>query len=224
MGRALKLNHWTARLAALMFGIHPIHVECASWISAGSDSMVAIFYMLAFIAHLKTRDLRDGKRRSWQILSFVLLACALSSKEMALTFALMVALYEWLDRKDVEEGPAARAGQTVVSAVPYAIITAGYFLLRRMALHRSTEFDSTHSNLDVIFTLPVVLFTYLKLLVIPKGITALYYVPYVASPGFRNFVFPLLALLAVSAIIWYWSWCRKDFKIAFLVAWLLLGL
>src|SRR5207248_2044284 len=132
---------------------------------------------------------RDGKRRSWQILSFVLLACALLTKEMAITFALVVAIYEWLAPRHLPAAFLSRIRTSVLSAMPYAIITLGYFLLRRMALHRSTEFDPTHTNLDVILTLPVVLFTYLKLLLIPKGITAGYYVPYVTSPGFRNFIF-----------------------------------
>src|SRR5215472_6409395 len=48
LARSLKIDRWTAVLAALIFGLHPIHVECASWISAGSDSMVAIFYIFAF--------------------------------------------------------------------------------------------------------------------------------------------------------------------------------
>src|SRR5215831_4485346 len=224
LARALRIDHWTSALAALIFGVHPIHVECASWISAGSDSMVAIFYMLAFIAYLKAREHHNDSQRLWQILSFVLLVCALLTKEMAITFALLVAVYEWLDRNYVPTTLLSRTRRSIAAAAPYAIITIGYFVIRRMALHGSAQLDPAHTNLDVILTLPLVLYTYLKLLLLPKGITAAYYITYVTSPGFRNFILPILVLLAGSAILRFWSWRKKDFKIGFLVAWLVLGL
>src|SRR5256885_2034918 len=94
LARALKVEYWTALLATLLFGLHPIHIECAAWISAGSDSMVTIFYLLAFIAYLKARE-PQASNRKWQILSYIMLACALLTKEMAVTFAVIVFFYEW---------------------------------------------------------------------------------------------------------------------------------
>jgi 4-amino-4-deoxy-L-arabinose transferase-like glycosyltransferase len=223
LARALKTDHWTSALAALMFGVHPIHVECASWISASSDSMVAVFYVLAFISYLRAREHQNHSRR-WQILSFVLLACALLTKEMAITFMLLVAVHEWLDHTHLRASLLYRMRRSIQAAVPYAIITVGYWFVRRMALHESAGFDPAHTNLDVILTLPLVLFTYLKLLLVPTGMTAGYYIPYVTSPGFRNFILPVLALLAVTAIVWFLSWRRKDTRIAFLAAWLVVGL
>ena len=224
LGRTLKLDHWTSALAALIFGVHPIHVECASWISASSDSMVALLYMLAFVSYLKYRDLQTGKRRLRQIFSIILLACALFTKEMAITFVLLVGVYEWMDRSHAPALLFSRIRISVTAALPYAIITVGYFFVRRMALHGSATFDRAHTNVDVILTLPLILFTYLKLLLVPKGLTVAYYIPYVTSASLRNFALPALALLTVSGIVWLWSRRRPDLKIGFLVAWLVLGL
>lgn len=224
LARSLKIDHWTAVVAALIFGVHPIHVECASWISAGSDSMVAIFYIFAFIAYLRSRDQQSGARHRWQILSFVLLACALLTKEMAITFSLLVAVYEWLDRKDLSVSVLSQVRTSIRAAMPYLIITGGYFFLRRMALHGSAQLDPAYTSLDVILTLPLVLFTYLKLLFFPRGVTVGYYVPYVTSLDSRSFVFPVLALLAVTVLVWFWSSRKKDLKIGFVVSWLVLGL
>jgi Tfp pilus assembly protein PilF len=224
LGRGLRLDHWTAALAALIFGVHPIHVECASWISAGSDSMVAILYMLSFVAYLKYRDSETAKRRVWQVLSMFLLACALFTKEMAITFALLVAVYEWLDQGHASAPLFSRIRTSITAALPYAIITVGYLVARRMALHGSAAFDLAHTNLDVLLTLPLILFTYLKLLLVPKGLTPAYYIPYVTSLSLRTFVLPALALLTVTTIVWFWRRRRGDLKIGFLVAWLVLGL
>src|SRR5215510_7814142 len=91
MARALKVAYWTALLAALLFGLHPIHIECVAWISAGSDSMMTALYLLAFIAYLKTHEPQANRRR-WTVLSYAALVCALLTKEMAVTFAAVVAL------------------------------------------------------------------------------------------------------------------------------------
>src|ERR1035438_10320842 len=40
LARKLGLEYWTAALAALIFALHPIHIEAVAWISSASDSMV----------------------------------------------------------------------------------------------------------------------------------------------------------------------------------------
>ena len=221
--RRLKVDYWTALLAALLFGLHPIHIECAAWISSGSDSMMTIFYLLAFVAYLKTHE-PQANRRAWTLLSYAALACALLTKEMAVTFAVIIALYEWVSSKEELRPLAARLRRSVLSAAPYALITAGYLVLRTLVLHRATNLDSHYSNLAVILTLPIVLFSYLRLLIFPKGLTTLYYTPYTVHPEFWNFVFPLCVLLLVAAALWLWARRSRDILISFFGLWLLISL
>src|SRR5262245_50639267 len=94
VARVLKVEYWTALLAALLFGLHPIHIECAAWISAGSDSMMTVFYLLALIAYVRAKDSKVS-RAHWTVISYAALFCALLTKEMAVTFAAVIALYEW---------------------------------------------------------------------------------------------------------------------------------
>jgi protein O-mannosyl-transferase len=223
VARRLKVDYWTALLAALLFGLHPIHIECAAWISSGSDSMMTIFYLLAFVAYLKTNE-PQANRRGWTTLSYAALACALLTKEMAVTFAVIIALYEWVVSKEELHRRAARLRRSVLSAAPYALITAGYLVLRTLVLHRATNLDSHYSNLAVILTLPIVLFSYLRLLILPKGLTTLYYTPYTVRPEFWNFVFPLCVLLLVAAALWLWSRRSRDPLINFFAFWLLISL
>src|SRR5215470_9604705 len=55
LARKLGLEYWTAALAALIFALHPIHIECVAWISAVSDSMVTMLAALSFVAFLNAR-------------------------------------------------------------------------------------------------------------------------------------------------------------------------
>src|SRR5271157_3700321 len=100
LARRLGLEHWTAALAALIFALHPVHIEPVTWVSAASDSMVTLFAALAFAAFLNGRDrersLGRKKRAAWWIASLALLACALLTKEMAVMFLALVGIYAWL--------------------------------------------------------------------------------------------------------------------------------
>ena len=65
-----------------------------------------------------------------------------------------------------------------MEAAPYAVVTLGYALLRKHALLHSTgQFDPHHGMIDVARTLPLVLSIYLRQLLVPVGLTGLYYTP-----------------------------------------------
>jgi len=222
LARVLKLDHWTASLSALLFALHPIHIECAAWISAGSDSMVTLFYMLAFIGFLKSHELEAENKRSWQIASCIFLICALFTKEMAVTFGLTVMVYQWLTSKN--QAPISRLWRSFASAAPYLIVTLGYLVMRKLVLHRATRLDPNHTTLDVLLTWPSVLFAYLRLLIFPKGLTGLYYSNYAIPLGAWNFFLPLLLLLAFTSVIFYWRRRSDDPIVSFLALWMIVGI
>jgi tetratricopeptide (TPR) repeat protein len=222
LARALKLDYATALLAAVFFGLHPIHIECAAWISAGSDSMVTIFFVLAFIAFLRARE-SQAHRAQLSILSCLLLACALLTKEMAVTFAGIVLICEWLVSKDLGSH-FLRLRRSIVAALPYVTLTAAYLVLRTLVLHRTSKYDDYHATFDMILTLPVVLFSYLRLLIFPKGLTGLYDIPYVSPPGFWNFTLPVIALIATAAVVVSWTRRKNDSVVSFAALWLIVAL
>jgi protein O-mannosyl-transferase len=226
LARKLELEYWTAALAALIFALHPIHIEPVTWVSAASDTMVTMFAALAFAAYLSGRDRETENKTAWWLASLVLLFCALLTKEMAVMFAALVATYAWLN-------PAQNTGCSFLNkavgaakeATPYALITLLYALLRKHALLHSTgQFDPVHGTSDVLRTLPLVLSTYLRQLILPVGITGLYYTPYVTNAVVSQIILPVLVLGAAVAGLWYWN-CRNDNStVAFAGSWLLLGL
>ena len=224
--RKLDMEHWTGALAALIFALHPVHIECASWVSAASDTLVTIFFILAFVAFLEMRAGIQQHRIEWRLLSLFLLACALLTKEMAVTFAACVAVYTWCNpRQDLSSGRWSRVAEGIRAALPYAAVTIAYLMVRKLALHRvGAGFDPAHSDLDVLLTLPLVLVNYMRIVIWPVGLTGLYYTPYIKTPGVLNFAVPLLLLSAFSGVIWYWAHHRKDSAVAFAGLWTILTL
>jgi len=225
LARKLGLEYWTAALAALIFALHPIHIEAVAWVSAASDSMVAMLFALAFVAFLNARNSAEGKKTAWQVASWALLMCALLTKEMAVAFMALVGIYAWLNPADAKESSGQRLRGAVIEAAPYAVVTLAYVLLRNHALLHSTgQFDTSHGIIDVVRTLPLVLAFYLRKLLIPVGLTGLYYTPYVTEAIFEQVVVPAIVLGALAVGLWYWSRRDKDSTVAFAAMWLLVGL
>jgi protein O-mannosyl-transferase len=227
--RRLGLDYWSAALATLIFALHPVHIEPVCWVSAASDTMVTIFVALAFAAFLNGRDSvgipEVKKRAAWWIASLTLLACALLTKEMAVVFAVLVGIYAWLHPTDESLPPLQRILRAGIEAAPYAAVTLAYAVLRKHALlHATGQFDPNHGMLDVLKTLPLVLFLYLRQLLLPVGITGLYYTPYVTGPILGQVVLPTAILAAIFFGLWYWHRREPDSPIVIAGLWLLVGL
>ncbi len=223
--RRLGLEYWTAALAALIFALHPVHIEPVAWVSAASDTMVTMFAALAFAAFLNGRDPGRKKRAAWSIASLALLACALLTKEMAVVFSALVGIYAWLHPAKEKPSPGQRVLGATMEAVPYALVTLAYALLREHALpHVTGQFDPSHGMMDVARTLPLVLAIYLRQLLLPVGITALYYTPYVTGAILSQVVVPMMVLGAALVGLWYWNRREENSTVAFAGLWLLIGL
>jgi protein O-mannosyl-transferase len=225
----LKLEYWTAAIAALIFALHPIHIEPVAWVSAASDTMVTMFAALAFSAFLNTRDedhkLESSKRTLWWITSLALLACALLTKEMAVVFSALVGLYAWLHPSIKNASGWRRTLGAAQEAAPYAVVTFGYVLLRQHALAQATgQFNSDHGMSDVVRTLPLVLFTYSRQLLFPVGMTGLYYTPYVTGAILSRVVVPVAVIGALIVGLWYWNQHEEKNPVAFAGLWLLIAL
>ncbi len=225
LARKLRLEYWTAAVAALIFALHPVHIEPVVWISAASDTMVTVFVALAFIFFLEARERSHKTGWIWTIASCGLLACALLTKEMAITFFVLVAIYAWLQPKIQSADFVARTVGATREAVPYVIVTVAYMLLRKHALlHSAGQFDPGHGAFAVLRTLPRVLTFYLQKLVWPSGLTGIYYMTYVETINVKQVILPVLGLAAAVAGLWYWNRREGNSTVAFAGWWFLIGL
>lgn len=223
--RKLGLEYWTAALAALIFAIHPIHIEPVVWISAASDTMVTVFVLVAFVAFINARDASRPGRTLWWLASLTLLACALLVKEMAVTFSALVAIYAWLRPERDYYSMGQKAFAAVRVAAPYAMLTVAYAALRKHALmHATGQFDPRHGILDVARTLPLILSFYLRKSFLPVGLTGLYFTPYVTGDAFMQIAVPFLALTLLAAALWYWSRQEPNSDVVFTACWFLVSL
>lgn len=93
----LAENKVVAFLTALLFSIHPMHVESVAWITERKDVLFSVFYLGAAVSYLYY--CMDFKYKFYG-LSLVLFALSLSSKPQAVTLPILLLLldYQWSAR------------------------------------------------------------------------------------------------------------------------------
>ena len=119
-------------LAALIFGLYPLHPEPVSWITGRVDAVVTAFYLLSLWCYMRWRD---GRHPGAAILSWLAMVLALCSKEMAITLPALFLSYELFVSQASERGSLVkRALQLIKPTLPFWLTLVAYFGVRRIAL------------------------------------------------------------------------------------------
>jgi tetratricopeptide (TPR) repeat protein len=242
----LLRDFYLAAGSALLFCLHPIHSEAVDWIAALPELGATLFYLLAFlflvlalqqawgIASFGFLMKPHGKAENYHLtfprifngkllLSLVCFALSLLWKEMAVTLPVLIfVFYLWAAGF---RGPwKTRLTGAVGLALPYLFIVLVYMAARSSVLgyqFRVTE-HSSFSLVQLLLVLPILVATYLGLLIWPVPLNA-YRLTHVPD-SFWDVRFGLacfVLLLFLAAL--YWT-ARKAPLPAFFLAWILLTL
>jgi len=123
-------SFWPALLGGLAFALHPTHVESVAFVSGRTDLMMALFFVLAFLALLRFRRRPTGAQLGLTLLPF---AAALLSKETAVLFPVL-ALFVLTP----ELRQPARRGRALLLAGAMAAVVVAYLLVRAAVLKGPT--------------------------------------------------------------------------------------
>jgi hypothetical protein len=195
----------TAAVAALLFAVHPVHIESVAWISGTTDPLMAIFLLSAMLCFLSW--LQQGSTAKL-LATFVLYALALLCKEpaiMLLPFLAVLAGFYPLDGVFPADG--RKPSRTVAlrnGVLPLAVLTFGYLALRAHLLSGAAHNVNQLSLASVIYTLPTVALFYLRQSLVPVGLSFAYEMPAQLSATWQFFWMPLLVLVLVKAVFLYW--------------------
>jgi tetratricopeptide (TPR) repeat protein len=204
---ALRLlgNDLAAGIAALIFGVHPVHIEAVAWISGLTEPLFAVPFLLAFLCHLKWRE---QERRKWLGLALVCQTGAMLAKETAVVFPLLAGVWEWTR---VQRQPADAQSWGSVRGVVLALRrTAAYWALlppylvaRALVLGGFRHLPTDLPFSAVLYTWPSLVWFWIRQLLWPFDLSGFYSLGTVHQPDLPHFVFPALASLAVlGPLLW----------------------
>lgn len=80
---------------ALLFGLHPLHVESVSWIAERKDVLCGFFFISSLIAYTGFAAASPGARAFKYLASLVLFALALMSKPMAISLPVVLLIADF---------------------------------------------------------------------------------------------------------------------------------
>lgn len=83
-----------AFVTAILFAIHPLHVESVSWVSERKDVLCGFFYLLGLITYLKFVNSESSKRRLY-VTVMVYFILAILSKPMAVSFPIVLLIIDF---------------------------------------------------------------------------------------------------------------------------------
>jgi tetratricopeptide (TPR) repeat protein len=207
LGSELVRSELAAFLGALLWALHPLHVEPVAWISALPDVGAGLFYVLGFWLFLRAEN-RTEHRWTVHVLAALSFFIALDFKEMALSFPLVLVAYavffpqpgSWLKR-------AARF-------TPYLGVLGAYVAIRYAAVGRLAPSGRPwHVTTVIVSTAVALLGRNTQLFFWPTHLT-----------GFRDFnpaaslhsPWPWAVLLVVFAALWF---RKRQPLLGFLVLW-----
>jgi tetratricopeptide (TPR) repeat protein len=202
----------SALVAALVFALHPIHVESVAWVSAVCDLLVTVFFLGACLSYLRACE-EPARRGRWMFLALLFFAGALLSKEIAVGLPALVFLYAGFTAGSMPW--PRRCVRGFKAALPFLALTVPFFLLRARALSSALGEQTPIALSTVLDTVPGLLVSYLGLLLWPMGLSPHYEHPYVTAPAALDFYLPVGMLLLVAAGVWLWSSRARDWRIAF---------
>lgn len=222
LGRALGGNASFAGIAALFFGLHPVHVEVAAWASGVSELLVAVPMMASAIFFLRFRKSGD---RVEALLAAIFCGVALLAKESAIVLPGLLFATDWiLTRAEHAHGRSWRKQirTSLLRVLPLLGMAAIYLVVRAIALGGLMHAVTPVSFGTMVMTWPSVLAFYMRLLLWPAGLSAFYDTPYVTSFSVNQVVLPL-GIVMVAAVGLGWL-ARRNAMAAVAAVWLTLPL
>jgi hypothetical protein len=118
-----KNNVHVALFSALLFAIHPMHVESVAWISERKDVLYVFFFVAGLIAWLRYLE---QPKPVYYAAAFLLALCSMFSKPAAIIFPLAIIVIEWYQSSRVELKP-------LLNKIPFFILAAFFMYMTWIA-------------------------------------------------------------------------------------------
>ena len=131
-------NRWVSAIVALLFGIHPMHVESVAWISERKDLLYTLFYVAAMIAYVKYVKIRQTK---YLIFATALGAVSLLCKPAAIVLPLSLLAIDYYLKREWN-------WSWVVEKIPMFILS-GIIAYATLAIQATGKMHVTLNGADV---------------------------------------------------------------------------
>jgi tetratricopeptide (TPR) repeat protein len=189
----MGLDKQVAFLAALLFGIHPMHVESVAWVTQRKDVLYSLFYLLSLSCYW---TYLTHRRKNSYLGSIVFAVLSILAKPMALSLPLTLLVLDWYYQGRIIRQALANKVPFLLLIVPIAWIT--YSLNARIPFENIPESFLTWAWSATF---------YIKKFFTPFVLLPLYSLPQPVSIFNPSYASSVLMLIALPFVLWI---CRRD--------------
>lgn len=199
----ISSDRMAAFSAALLFGVHPAHIESVAWISGVSDPLMSCFLLGSMSAFF---DWRKSAKISPAVYSLALFGFALLSKETAVVLPILIFVSVLVDQQssDAPKADMRRVWRAIRESARYLVVVVLYLTVRFWALHGFSHPAISLSWTQVFLTWPAVLWFYARHLLLPISLSEFYSLSYLDHATARGFWLPLTMLAIGLLVSWFW--------------------
>jgi hypothetical protein len=181
-------------LAACTFAVHAVHIESVSWVSGGTDPLMAAFMLGSFLIFFRWRE------REHDLIAFAGSLClaiaGMLVKETGVVMPALIATHALLFPRN----SSSRWIGAIRETLPFALVAGLYLVIRSVVLAGFAHPVVDISNRQMVLTIPSVLSLYIKHLLWPSGLSIYYDLRPVDSAASPGFLWPLLFLFLTVAV------------------------
>ena len=199
-----------ALFVAVLFGLHPAHVEAVAWIAARKDVLFAAFFLLSLLAYL--RYLRARLSHGWLVVSVLAFALSCLAKPQAVVLPLSLWLLDYVEQRPFK-------ARVLVDKLPFLIVAG---IVAAIALTMQNPEAGLFTFTDRVVASCYAISNYFALFIAPVKLSALH--PF---PGAMDAAMPpsmlasVLVIPIVLAALWF---MRKQRLLVFGLAFFLLNI
>ena len=179
----------TALITAVLFGIHPMHVESVAWVSERKDVLFTCFFLAAASVYW---HYTNSRKPTTYILALLLFLASLFSKATAVTLPLILLLLDYLKGRKWNM-------QVVVEKIPFFILSIIFGLLTiKYQSQGAIGALEEYTFMERIMFASYGFVMYIVKFFLPLNLSAFYPYPATENMPFFFKIAPLLAILMVT--------------------------
>ncbi len=208
--RVLTRRTVAAAIVALLFGLHPMHIESVAWAAGRKDVLYGLFFVLSCTTYVHYIRTEGSKKMMWYIAGILLFAISLLAKSVAVTLPVTLFLIDYFDGRKL-------SFKLLLEKVPHFALALLFGLL---SVHAQDKIGAL-ASIDVHFN-PIerialgayALCCYLGKAVVPIGLSNFYPYPLKEAgslPG-SYYIYPVI-IAALLFVLWRFG--RKHKAVLF---------
>ena len=202
---------WVAAFTAIVFGVHPMHVESVAWVSERKDVLYTLFFLLSLIQYWYFLASKKNKNL---IYCFLFFALSLLSKPAAIILPFVLVLLDYWYGRPIGKKSIPEKIPFLFLSLVFAVVTVK---LQSKTAIAGLEFYPLWSRF---FFATYTSMTYIIRFFIPYPLSTFHPFPVTKSLGWQIMLSPLF-MLALLAVIWF---KRKNKLLVFSFFFLMINL